>query len=172
MGSRSRTAPIFTRLINLCWSLFQWCIALAVLGAVLVGGYLYWQLDDEIRRQVEKRLADYYRDYEVHVGSARFDNEQGIAVGNLVLSQKSADGKLQDVLSIEEMYLAGKVRMEQLVTGQMPIDEVCIRRAKLRMARQSDGQWNSHALLPPPHFGSRTPKVKIQDSSATVEDSA
>ena len=78
-------------------------------GAVVVAGYLYWRLDDEIRRQVEKRLSDYYRDYDVRVGSARFDAEHGIAVGNLVLSQKSPDGTSQPVLSIEEMYLAGNV---------------------------------------------------------------
>src|SRR5215212_2694232 len=103
-----RTAPIFTQLVNFCWSLCKWCLFLGIVGAVAVGGYLYVRIDDEIRRQVERRLADFYHDFEVHVGSARFDSDRGIAISKLTISQKAPDGSLQPVLGIEEMYLAGK----------------------------------------------------------------
>ena len=97
-----------------------------------VGGYLYFRIDDEIRRQVERRLADYYHDFDVQVGSARFDADRGIAIDNFSLTQKTADGTTQPVLSIEEMYLAGKLRIDQLVTDQMQIEEIAVRGAKLR----------------------------------------
>src|SRR5215208_2083351 len=93
-----RTAPIFTSLVNLCWSLFKWCLFLTIAGAVAVGGYLYVRIDDEIRRQVERRLADFYHDFEVHVGSARFDSDRGIAISNLTIKQKASDGTSQPVL--------------------------------------------------------------------------
>ncbi len=170
--TRLRTAPIFTHLVNVCWSLCKWCLFLTTVGAVAVGGYLYFRIDDEIRRQVEQRLADFYHDFDVRVGSARFDADRGIAITNFTLTRKVADGTSQPVLGIEEMYMAGKLRMDQLVTGQLQIEEIAVRGAKLRLVRQTDGQWNAHGLLPLPHFGKCSPRVKIEDASATIEDSA
>jgi hypothetical protein len=167
-----RTAPIFTSLVNFCWSLFKWCLFLTIAGAVVVGGYLYVRIDDEIRRQVESKLADFYRDFDVHVDSARFDSDRGIAISNVTLTQKVADGTSQPVLGIEEMYLAGKLRLDQLVTDQLQIDEIAVRGAKLRLVKQIDGQWNARTLLPLPHFGKCSPKIKIEDASATIEDAA
>ncbi len=137
-----------------------------------MGGYLYFRLDDEIRRQVERRLADFYHDFNVHVGSARFDNDRGISITKLTITQKVPDGTSQPVLGIDEMYMAGKLRMDQLVTGQLQIEEMSVRGAKLRLVRQTDGQWNARALLPLPHFGKCAPRVKIEDASATIEDAS
>ncbi len=167
---RSRTAPIFTRLVNLCWSVFQWCLFLAIAGAVAAGGYLYFRLDDEICRQVEHRLAAYYRDFDVRVGGARFDADRGIAISNLTITRKTLAA--QPVLVIDDMYLAGNVRMDQLITGQMQIDDISVRGAKLHLIRGSDGQWNAHGLLPLPHFGKSSPRVKIEDAAATIEDAS
>jgi hypothetical protein len=167
-----RTAPIFTQLVNFCWSLCKWCLFLAIAGAVAVFGYLYVRIDDEIRRQVERRLADFYHDFDVRVGSARFDSDRGISISNLTITQKASDGSTQPVLGIEEMYLAGKLRIDQLVTDQLQIEEVAVRGAKLRLVHLTNGEWNARALLPLPHFGKCSPKVKIEDASATIEDAA
>ena len=88
----SRIDSIFTSLVNFCWSLFKWSLLLAFVGALAVGGYLYFRLDDEIRRQVQLRFANHYVDFDVHVGSARFDSERGIAIDNLSLTPKTTDG--------------------------------------------------------------------------------
>lgn len=133
---------------------------------------MYVRIDDEIRRQVECKLADFYRDFDVHVGSARFDSDRGIAISNVTLTQKVADGTSQPVLGIEEMYLAGKLRIDQLVTDQLQIEEIAVRGAKLQLVKQIDGQWNARTLLPLPHFGKCSPKIKIEDASATIEDAA
>src|SRR6185503_7305156 len=109
-------------LVNFCWSLFKWCLGLALLGALGAFGYLYFRLDDEIRRQVEARFASHYTDFDVKVGSARFDPDRGIAINNFQLTPKASDGgAVEPVLSIDEMYLAGHVRIEQLLTNQLQI---------------------------------------------------
>ena len=169
---RLRTAPIFTQLVNICWSLCKWCLCLAIAGAVVVAGYLYVRMDDEIRRQVERRLADFYHGFDVRVGSARFDVDRGIAISNVTLTEKVSDGTSHPVLGIDEMYLGGKLRIDQLITDQLQIDEIAVRGAKLRLVKQMDGQWNARRLLPLPHFGKCSPKVKIEDASASIEDAA
>lgn len=121
---------------------------------------------------MERRLANHYQAFDVHVGSARFDADRGIAIDDVVIMQKGPDGTSQPVLSIEEMYMAGKVRVEQLVTGQMQINDIAIRRAKLRLVHQLDGQWNARALLPLPHFSDQSPQITIEDATATLDDAA
>ena len=136
------------------------------MGALAAGGYLYFRLDDEIRRQVQQRFANHYVNFDVHVGSARFDSERGIAIDNLSLTPKTADGSTAEpVISIGEMYLAGNLRIEQLLTNQMQIDDIVVRHANLRMERQADGTWNTAALLPLPHFSEQSPRLTIEDAS-------
>ncbi|MEX0641298.1 MAG: hypothetical protein WD468_01280, partial [Pirellulales bacterium] len=138
-----------------------------------MGGYLYFRLDDEIRRQVQVRFATHYVNFDVRVGSARFDPERGIAINKFSLTPKTTDGTaVEPVLSIDEMYLAGNLRIEQLLTNQMQIDDIVVRHANVRLVRQADGQWNAAALLPLPHFSDQSPKITIEDASGTVEYSA
>jgi len=165
----SRIDSIFTSLVNFCWSLFKWTLVLALTGVLAVGGYLYFRLDDEIRRQVEQRFANHYVDFDVHVGSARFDPDRGIAVDNLSLTRKTADGATAEpVISIGELYLSGNLRIEQLLTNQMQINDIVVRHANLRMERQADGTWNTSELLPLPHFSEQSPRITIEDASGTV----
>ena len=136
------------------------------MGVLAVGGYLYFRLDDEIRRQVEVRFATHYTNFDVRVGSARFDPERGIAIDNFSLTPKTADGSTAEpVISIDEMYLAGNLRIDQLLTNQMQIDDIVVRHAHVRMVRQADGEWNAAALLPLPHFSDQSPKITIEDAS-------
>src|SRR5690349_10698162 len=129
MTQSVRTRSIFTHLVNFCWSLLKWTLLVTVLGALAVGGYLYYQLDDEIRRQVEVRFANHYRNSDVHVGSARFDPERGIAIDDLSLTPKTADGNsAEPVVTISELYLAGNLRIDQLLTNKMQIADVVVRR--------------------------------------------
>ena len=165
----SRTASIFTSLVNFCWSFFKWTLLLTFVSILAGGGYLYFRLDDEIRRQVQLRFANHYTNFDVHIGSARFDPDRGIAIDDLSLTPKTADGTAAEpLLSIDEMYLVGNLRIEQLVTNQMQIDEVVVRHAHMRIERQSDGGWNTTALLPLPHFSEQSPKITIEDASATI----
>jgi hypothetical protein len=143
-----------------------------VVVALAVGGYLYYRLDDEIRRQVERLLANHYREFEVHVGAARFESDHGIGVYNVALSRRGPDGKQQTVLLIDEMYLAGKIRAEQLITSQLPIDEITIRRARLQAVQLSDGSWNTRGLVPLPHFSEGAPRIAIEDATLSLERAA
>jgi AsmA-like C-terminal region len=168
----SRTAPIITRLVNVCWSLFQWCLLLAVAAGLIVGGYLYFWLDDEIRRQVEKRLADHYTNLEVRVGRARFEQEHGIAIYDVRFFERPGGEGGAPILSIDKLYLAGNLQLETLVAGDLPIDQIIVRRAKLRAIRQPNRQWNVRALLPLPSLSEKTPVIKLEDTTLIVEDAA
>jgi hypothetical protein len=141
-----------------------------MVGAVLGGGYLYLRLDDEIHRQVERRISAHYSDMVVHVGRARFEQDRGIAVFDIAIADRRPDSNPQPMLSIGEMYLSGKVRMNELVTSKLSISEIVVRRAALRAVRQSGGGWNFSTLMPLPQLGGKFPTVRIEDATLTVED--
>lgn len=134
------------------------------------GGYVYLHLDDQISRQVQRRFADHYRRLAVEVGSARFEQGRGVFINKLSLSDPRSGGRTQSVLSIDELFLSGNVRIDQLVTGKLHLDKIVFRRPRLRAVRQADGRWNVAALLPLPKFSDETPPMFIEDATLILED--
>ncbi|HEX2477462.1 MAG TPA: AsmA-like C-terminal region-containing protein [Lacipirellulaceae bacterium] len=163
-------ATIFTRIVNVCWPLFQWGLFLAVASAVGVVGYYYVRLDDEIRQQVEQRLATHYENLNVHVGRAKYEQDHGIAVHDVSLTGVEPDGNERPMLQIGEMYLAGKFGMADLLTGDIELDQIKLQRAQLHACRQADGQWNLAAIVPFPHFGGKCPLITVEDATVVFED--
>ena len=45
---RKEAPTIIVRLVNTCWFLFKWSIALMLITVLTVGGYFWLRLDDEI----------------------------------------------------------------------------------------------------------------------------
>jgi hypothetical protein len=166
----TRTVAIFTRLVNFCWVIFQWGLLLAVAAALVVGGYLYLWLDDEILRQVQHRLAGHYRGLQVHVGSARFEQDRGIAIYDVTLAPPWNSDKSEPLVSIEELHLAGNIRMEELISSQPRVEEIIIRRARLHAVRAKNGRWNVASLLPLPRFSEQRPEIRIENTTIVVED--
>jgi hypothetical protein len=150
--------------------LFRLGVGLAVVAALVAGGYLYFRLDDEIRQQVENRLSNHYRGFRVQVGRARFDQDRGIAVYGVSLTPRDAGPTQEPILSIDEMYLSGPLRVEDLVTGQLPIEQILARRAKLHAIYAEDGTWNVSSLLPLPDLSKRSPTFTIEDATVVLQE--
>ena len=167
---RQGSHPIFTRCVNCCWSLFQWALGLTVVAALVGGGYLYWRLDDEIGRHVERMFADHYTQLVVDVGSARFEQGRGVFINNLSIAEPRADGRPQAVLSIDELFLACDAGIEELMSGKPHVNQIVVRRPRLRAVRQADGSWNVAALVPLPKFSDDTPEMLIEDATLILED--
>ena len=163
---------IVKRLINFCWSIFKWVFALALVAALSAGGYLYFQLDEEIRRYAEGKLSGHYGQLEVSVGGARFVPGRGVAVYDVSLAegtqQRTASGPL---LHIDELLLAGRFEMQQFIDGQPVIERLIVRRPRLEATRGADGVWCFQKLLPlPPNAGGPAPPLEIVDATLVVAD--
>ncbi|HEY4232453.1 MAG TPA: AsmA-like C-terminal region-containing protein [Lacipirellulaceae bacterium] len=163
-------SAIFTRLINSCWSMFQWGLFLVVTAALLVGGYFYLRFDDEIRRHVQQLLASHYPNLTVKVGKARFEKGRGILVYDLTISDPRAAGPTQPTLSIDELFLACDTRVEELLSGKPRMDRIDVRRPRLHAIRQADGTWNLLSLLPLPRLSEQAPQLVIEDATLVLDD--
>lgn len=167
-----RVANIVTGFINLCWTVFRLGLVLAVGGAFAAGAYLYCYMDEEIRHEVQQRLASHYRGMGVHVGGARFEAERGIAVYEIGIAETLDANHAEGMLTIEQLYLAGRVRTNELLTGLPPVERIEIRGATLRASRSADGKWNVASLIPLPKFSEQSPSIAIEDATVLVTTSS
>jgi hypothetical protein len=147
-------------------------LCLLVAAALAVGGYFYYRLDDEIRDQVEKRLAGHYSQLTVRVGGATYDKARGITIRHISIAEPQGGSASPELLHIDELFLAGRFRVDELLTGAIPIQEIVVRRPQLSVLRRPDGSWNVRTLLPLPKFSNRSPQMVIEDATILVEDAA
>lgn len=170
--TRKDAVTIFCRLVNLCWFAFKWSIATVLIAALVIGGYLYWRLDDELRRYAQGVLANHYTQLDVKLGAARFEPGRGVMLQNLTLSQRGNDGRLQVLAEVDEMQLLGAFDVESLSSGKPIIDRIRMRTPRLHAVRQHDGSWNVAQLFPPPSTSDQPPVVEVVGAMVTIDDGA
>jgi len=159
-----------TRFINICWSFFKLGAVLAVLVAVGLAIFLFTRLDDEIRRQVQQKLAQQFPQYNVSVGGARLVEGEGIAIYKLAISETSSTHLQNNLLVVDEIMLVCDAQLTGLMKGYPEVHRVVVRRPQLWAARASDGRWNLSSLWPLPKLGKKKPQVVIENAQLTIAD--
>lgn len=142
----------------------------ALLAAVAAVPYFYRHVDEEIRHQVESRLAQHYVGLEVKVGSAEFIDGEGIKVRNLVITDPAAEGPRPELLHIEELLLACKTDRKDLIQGEPQFTQVTVRHPTFRVTRRPDGTWSTAKLLPAPKCGGRPVTTSIEGGVVEICD--
>ncbi|QDU55224.1 hypothetical protein Pan181_14100 [Aeoliella mucimassa] len=138
--------------------------------ALLVGGYLYLRLDDEVRRYAENLLADHYSELDVKLGSAHFETGRGVVLRDLVISDRDRFGHTIAIAEVPEMQLLGPFDTESLLAGQSRVERIRIRSARIEAVRATDGQWNLSRLFPPPSMGGKPADIELVGAIVTLTD--
>lgn len=141
-----------------------------LITVVMLGGYLYLRLDDEVRRYAEGVFASHYADLDVQLGSAQFEAGRGVTLRNLTLNERTPSGGLAPLAEVDEMQLVGKFDLESLSSGSPLVERIRIRGSRLYATRQAGGQWNVAQLLPPPTTGDKPATLDIQGAVVVVSD--
>ena len=161
---------VINTLINYCWSIFKWCLGLAFAAALLAGAYLYLELDNELRRHVQRLLAQHYQGLEVEVGSARLRQGRGFDIYDVTISQPLSSGHRLKLVNIDEVSLTCPARIEDLLQGRLRVRRVVAKRAELFATKRPDGTWTVQALWPPPRFGDRPPEIEVRYATIQLRD--
>jgi hypothetical protein len=143
---------------------------LAVVAGAVAAFCLYRQINDQIRRRVEIRLAEHYNGLKVSVRSAQLVEGKGVRVNDLVISDPGLDGPSAELLHVEEAMFECPTDWQELIKGEPQLKRITIRRPTLRFARRPDGTWNVGSLLPPPHFGNCVPEVAWEQGAIEIFD--
>jgi hypothetical protein len=162
-----------TRFCNFCWRMFKWGLACAVATAIGAGIFVWRSFDETLRAQIEARLAEHYAPLGLHVRvkSARFVEGEGIVARGISISATEDDNPGGAQFFVEELRAACTLRPEELVHGDLTIDQLQLVRPTLRAERLADGSWTVSRLWPLPKLcrdpRKRPPLVRIE--SGTVE---
>ncbi len=137
---------------------------------VALGGYLYWRLDDEVRRYAENLLSQHYAHLDVSLGSARFEAGRGVTLRNLVINQPSAHGDPLSLVEVDEVQLLGAFDWKALASGKPAVDQVRIRSPRVHAMHSASGGWNVATLFPPPTTGNRPADVEVVGAVLLISD--
>ncbi|MEC7696129.1 MAG: AsmA-like C-terminal region-containing protein [Planctomycetota bacterium] len=170
-GERIRI--IFTRLINLCWSILKYGVllgGLAILAAVFGSWYFQNTINDKIRDRVEKTIAEGYPHLAVRVEGVRRIEGKGILVRGLSLTEKKASGPQTELAFFQEVLLGCQAQLQELITDKLNITHIVIRRPTLRGTRRTDGTWSLQKLFPLPSFGGTAKSIRIEQGEIVLFD--
>lgn len=131
---------------------------------------LYRRVDEEIRLRIEGKLAANYPHLSVHIRSAQLIDGEGIEVRGLSIVEPGASGPQAELLYVDEMFLACKTSLQELVQADPKITQVKIRRPMLRSTRRPDGTYSCVKLLPLPRLGGSVLVGSIENGMVEIFD--
>lgn len=152
------------------WWLFKWTLALALAAALGMGVYVYYRVDEEIRRHAERLLATHYSDLEVHVRAARWVEGEGIEIHGVSILEPGAAGPQGELVYIDEVFLDGVGKVEKLLSGSANIERIIIRRPTINVTHRPNDAWSAGNLIPLPRLGVLPPVASIEDGRVVVFD--
>jgi hypothetical protein len=138
----------------------------AAIGAGVIA-YQHWTDPAEVRRQVLAQFTAKFPGANVTVESARLRLLGGIAVTELRMTRRD-DADMVNFLHIPSAIIYHD--KEQLLDGKLAIRKMELERPRLRVLRDSDGNWNLVGLLAPPDLKERIPTLIIKQGTIVVED--
>jgi hypothetical protein len=126
-------------------SLRSWVIrGLILAGVALLAAFGWvansWISPERVRAQVIATLDEQLEGVEIHVGSAHMRILGGIAVSDLRLTRRAADGTETPLLAVPSAVLYHD--KEQLNRGRLVIKKVELEHPELHLERGPDGKWN------------------------------
>ncbi|MDH3718901.1 MAG: hypothetical protein OES79_12340, partial [Planctomycetota bacterium] len=169
-SGRERNRAIFRRFVNVGWFCFKWALLIGIVCALFAVWYFRDTLNNEIRDQVQTTLAEHFDQLEVHVQEAERLEGKGLLIRGLSLSERDARGPLSELAYFEEVFLACRTDLQDLISGNLDVSHVSIRRATLRATRRPDGSYSTDALLPLPQLGESQAVTHIESGTLIVFD--
>ncbi|MBN1909845.1 MAG: hypothetical protein JW818_08915 [Pirellulales bacterium] len=141
-----------------------------VIAAVILLPYLYREVDEQIRRKIEGLFAQHYPNLRIDVRSAVRVEGQGIEVRGVSILEPGAEDPRDAILHFDEVFLRCTTELADLVTDEICIEHVTVRRPVLRAVRRADGSWNVEPLFPLPKLSHRPPNVTFESGMIEVVD--
>lgn len=142
---------------------------LALAASPLIYRKVFHHVEEEIRQRVEAKLAERFPGLQVVVRSARLADD-GILAFGVSISESDAAGPQPEVAYFDEVLLACRTSLQELVAGEPPITGMRITRPVIRATRRPDGSFSSLKLVPKPRCKVLVPEATVVDGTVEVFD--
>jgi len=127
----------------------KFCLIVAL---ILVAAWFYFEttVRTKLAGKIEQRLNQFVTDSGLHVsvGQAQFVDGKGVALNNLAVSSLlpnlrngQVDENRPPLIEFYDAFVHLPVSMTDMVLGKHTPERMEIRRARLNLVRENDGQW-------------------------------
>ena len=156
--------------MTLLWRIIQWVVVPVVVIGLIGALYLNGRVDEEIRRHIERKFAEHYRQLNVSVHAARLLPGEGIEVRGLSIALPDADEEHGELLYVDELFVRCNTALDRLLQQDLAIQHLVIRRPIIRAMPDAKGRWNVAQLLPLPNFGGKPPSGEFEHATVELTD--
>jgi hypothetical protein len=115
-------------------------------------------------------MAQQYPGLKVEIRSAALVKGEGIQIRGLSIVEPGAEGPRAELLTYDECFLRCSTDLRDLLSDDLEVTQVTIRRPTLRVTRRPDGSWSASKLLPLPKLSKRPPRVTIENGTVEIFD--
>ena len=159
-----------------------------IVGLILIAAWLFLEttVRSELAGKIEQRLNQVVSDSGLHVsvGQAQFFEGEGISLNNLAISSRftaleplpngraATDQDQPPLIELYDAFVRLPVSLTDMVRGRGTPEAIDIRRARLNLVRENDGQWELAKFISAfkPQTGARPIPVSIKDSEIRIVD--
>jgi len=154
-------------LADLLWAIVRWAVPLTVAALIALAAIGLEQLDDEVCRRVEAKLAEVFPSLEVEVASAELIDGEGILVRGVALTASGLSAEAAPLVQVDEALLSCSTSLADLATGNVPLRGIHLRRPIVHAVLLDNGEWNLARLQPHGGDGQIVP-VTIEDAAIEI----
>ena len=115
-------------------------------------------------------LAERYPQLDVRLQSAERIEGEGIVLRGLSLSERGASGPVAEIAHIEEIFLDCRADLHDLVSGNIDVRRVTVRRPTLRATRRRDGSWSIQKLFIEQPSSRSDRHISIENATVVIFD--
>ena len=128
-----------------------------------------FRVEEEVRAQVEAKIAERFSHLKVRVRSAHLAGD-GIEVRGLSLSEPDAQGPQGEIVYFDELFFACRTSLKELLAGEPVITSLKVSRPVLHATRRPDGGFSAAKLFPLPKLQHIAPITTIENGTIVVFD--
>jgi hypothetical protein len=158
------------RPVRLIWNLLKWGLVALLVAGLCWGLAVYRSLDTRLKRLLEAQAAQLFPNLTVQVRSAQILIGEGVQIRGLRIVDPRANAHAGAILEADEIFLAGPLEYQQLLSKKVRIERVLIRRPRLRLVCQEQGVWNISRLFPLPKGQGGGAPLQIENGTIEIVD--
>ncbi|HBT76006.1 MAG TPA: hypothetical protein DEB39_03575 [Planctomycetaceae bacterium] len=149
-------------------TLLKWTLLImAVLAAVSVV-VVSKRLNTEISRHIRNELKANWPNAHIEITGTRLVDSKGIAVYGLAFYDP--DDTVEPILEIEEVFIDCPVDWRRLLSQDVAVRQITLRRPQLRITRTVDGHIREATVLTPQKKGDKTFPINVEDGVISYLD--
>ncbi len=114
---------------------------IAVILLAVASIYLYRNIDSQLKIFVQNKLTQKLPGFVSEIDSAHMIPSKGIVLRGLVISAPGKFGKPEQILNIQEAFIACDVELQAILSGKVQPKAIVLRKLTLNLTRDENGQF-------------------------------